>query len=220
MTSKIIGRDRELQFFKEIQLSGKAELGIIYGRRRVGKSFLLKAITAKKKYYFEAVKGLVLQKQVEHFLKQFSEQEKLPPIKAKTWEEAFDIVTPYFKSGKIFIVFDELPWMASEKNALISLLKYYWDNKWKANNELCLVLCGSIAQFMVNHVIHSTALHNRKTFERKIKPLPSNETISFFNKKISDYERTLFLMTIGGIPKYLEQINKKLSESFQLALSL
>ena len=211
MKSKIIGRQEELDFFQKIMLSKKAELGILYGRRRIGKSFLLKNIPCKKKYYFEAVKQLSLKKQVAHFLKQFSEQEGLPPLQGSSWEEAFDIVTPYFQKGRLLVVFDELPWMASEQSALVALLKFYWDNYWKNNNQICLVLCGSIAQFMIHHVVHSEALHNRKTFERKIKALPSNQSLLFFKKNLSDYERTLFLMTIGGIPKYLEQVKSNIS---------
>jgi AAA+ ATPase superfamily predicted ATPase len=208
---ELIGRQEEKQIIFNALNSKKSELGILYGRRRVGKSFLLQSIEFKQSYFFEAVKNYSVEKQVAHFLKQFSEQEKLPILKGSTWEEAFDIITPYFIKKSNYVVFDEFPWMASERTELVSLLKYYWDNKWSKNPNLTLILCGSIANFMVKHILHSQALHNRKTFEIKLKALPCNEAKDFFPEKYSLYEKTLFLMTVGGIPKYLEQMNTKIS---------
>lgn len=203
----MIGRKYELSILKKTQESNRAELGVVYGRRRVGKSFLLKSLKAKNELYFEAIRGLSLQEQIDHFCKQIAEQTKTVPVAAKSWQEAFDTLSIYIASGRWYVVLDELPWMASEKPQLVSILKYYWDNKWKQNSKLTMVLCGSIAKFMVNHVVHSEVLHNRKTFEIKLEPLPCNEAALFFKKKRSTYEITQFLMVFGGIPKYLEQLN-------------
>lgn len=130
---------------------------------------------------------------------------------ASSWQEAFDQLTPHIESGSHTLIFDEFPWMASEKKELVSILKYYWDRKWKKNNELKLILCGSVANYMIKHLIHSEALHNRKTLEMKIDPLPANEAKIFFKNKRSLFEICKFLMIFGGIPKYLEQLNPNLS---------
>ena len=122
----------------------------------------------------------------------------------------------HIKKGKHFIVFDEFPWMASERTELISLLKYFWDNKWKKNSGVTLVICGSIASFMHKHIIHSKALHNRKTFEIKLQPLLINEAKLFFKNYRSNFEISKFLMIFGGIPKYLEQIDPTNSLSINL----
>jgi AAA+ ATPase superfamily predicted ATPase len=211
MSQLFVGRDEEQQILVKIINSRNPELGIVYGRRRVGKSSLLKSINIKNKYYFEAVKNYSSRKQVQHFLKQFSEQAKLPPLSGETWEQAFDIVTPYFAKKQVFVIFDELSWMANDKTELVALIKYYWDNKWKLNSQFKLILCGSIAQFMIHHVVHSEALHNRKTFEIRLSALSAQEAGRFFGSRISNYEKMLFLMTIGGVPKYLEQIDTKKS---------
>lgn len=213
----MIGRIYETQLLRNAINSTRAELGIIYGRRRVGKSYLLKSILRKGQQldiYFEAIRGYSQQEQIDHFCKQLAEQTNTVQVKANSWEIALDALTQYISKGRHFIVFDELPWMSSEKQELVNLLKYYWDNKWIMNKQLTLVLCGSIAHFMVKHVVHSRALHNRKTFELKIDPLPSYEAQDFFKKKKSNLEITKFLLTFGGIPKYLEQINAK--ESFSV----
>lgn len=128
-----------------------------------------------------------------------------------SWEDAFDQLTPIVTKGKHVIIFDEFSWMASERKELVSILKYYWDRKWKKNPHLKLFLCGSIANFMLKHLIHSESLHNRKTLEMQIKPLLAIEAQHFFKGKRSLFEITKFLITFGGIPKYLEQINPNLS---------
>ncbi len=203
-----IGRSYELQLLEAAQASKKAELVIVYGRRRVGKSALLeKVIQRSGDFTFESIKGLSKKRQIAHFLKQLSTQVKNDLPRCESWEAAFDVFTPYIQKGKHTIVFDEFPWMASEKTELISILKYYWDRKWQKNPGIKLILCGSVANFMLKHLVHSQALHNRKTLELRIDPLPACEAKLFFSKKRSKFEISKFLMIFGGIPKYLEQID-------------
>ncbi len=210
------GRNYELQILNKSIHSNKAELGIVYGRRRIGKSTLLKSAMREGDLYFEAIQGLPLKDQIRHFITQLARQTHSMPVFADSWSDAFEAITPYMRQGSRYVVFDELPWMASERSKIVSYLKYYWDQSWKDNPNLTLVLCGSIAQFMVKHVVHSSALHNRKTFEIKLEPLHSYETELFFKKKRSRTEMTQFLMVFGGVPKYLEQIDPNCSLSVNL----
>jgi AAA+ ATPase superfamily predicted ATPase len=215
----IIGREKESKLIHQAIKSNKAELGIVYGRRRVGKSALLESLVKKQHdLYFEGIKDLSQDQQIAHFVKQLSKQADGLPYHAKNWPEAFDILTKHIGKGRHYVVFDEFPWMASEKTELVAVLKFYWDRFWKKNPQLTLVLCGSVAQFMVNHLIHSSALHNRKTFEIKLEPLPSADAAKFFKNLRSHQEVADFLMIFGGIPKYLEQINPKESLSSNINL--
>ena len=204
------GREYELNIIRNAIASDRAELGIVYGRRRVGKSTLLtKAAARKGDLYFEGLQQVPLKKQIEHFMQQLADQTRAPRSVARDWREAFDVLSFHIRKGKHYIVFDEFPWMASGRSELVSLLKYFWDNRWKANPGITLVLCGSIAGFMINHIVHSRALHNRKTFEIQLPPLPAFEAKLFFKKLKSDFEISKFLMVFGGIPKYLEQIDPR-----------
>ncbi len=204
----MLGRKYEYDLIKNCIQSERAELGIVYGRRRVGKSTLLQTLRKEtRNLYFEGIKGLSTQEQIEHFCKQLADQTQSMPVVARQWQDAFDALSIHISKKKYYVVFDEFPWMASEQKKLVSILKYYWDNHWKKNNQLTLMLCGSIAQFMIKHLVHSEALHNRKTFELKLEPLPAHEAAFFFKKKRSAFEIAKFLMIFGGIPKYLEQIN-------------
>ena len=203
------GRDHELGIIKSAIASNKPELGIVYGRRRVGKSALLMREQGKRKgdLYFEGLQQASKKVQIEHFLVQLAEQTGTPKSFARNWSEALDALSYYLRKGKHYVVFDEFPWMASGRTELVSLVKYYWDNKWKNNSAVTLVLCGSMANFMFRHVVHSSALHNRKTFEIKLAPLQAHEAKLFFRDYRSDFEVAKFLMIFGGIPKYLEQID-------------
>lgn len=204
----MIGREYEITFLKKANQSNKAELGIIYGRRRVGKSTLLQSLIKKGDLYFEGIKGIPKDKQIKHFVEQLALQTKTVPANAKNWSEAFQALTPHITKRRVYIVFDEIPWMASGQKELIGYLKYYWDNHWKKNNKLHMVLCGSIASFMVKHVIHSESLHNRKTYEFKLDALSIKEARHFFPHTNSE-QILKYLLIFGGIPKYLEQINNK-----------
>lgn len=209
-----IGRSAEIKTLLDFKNSKRAELAIIYGRRRIGKSTLIEYIVNyKTDYYFEAVRGLTKKDQITHFLKQLEELTKKKIRPSTKWEDAFDQLTPFIVKGQHVVVFDEFPWMASERSELVALLKYYWDRKWKKNPGVKLILCGSIANFMQKHLVHSQALHNRKTLELKIEPLPAIEAQNFFKAKRSQFEIAKFLMVFGGVPKYLEQID--INKSFE-----
>ena len=119
-------------YHEEAIASNRAELGIVYGRRRIGKSSLLmKAVSRKGDLYFEALQNVSLKKQIDHFLYQLAEQTKTPRSVAGDWREVFDILTYHIKTNRHYVVFDEFPWMASGRSELVSLLKYYWDNHLK-----------------------------------------------------------------------------------------
>jgi len=203
-----VGREYELDLLEQAIASKRAELVILYGRRRVGKSTLLtRAARRKGDLHFEALQGVSQKKQIKHFLQQLAAQTRTPLTVAQDWNEAFETLTFHIRRGKRYVVLDEFPWMASGRAELVSLLKFFWDNHWKQNSKLTIVLCGSIAGFMLKHLVHSRALHNRKTLEIKLPPLPAWEAQRFFRSKRSDFEVAQHLMIFGGIPKYLEQID-------------
>ncbi len=216
-----IGRSYEIKILTDAVNSTRAELVILYGRRRVGKSSLLKHLIQSKigqphrSLYFEGIQGVSLKKQIFHFTNELAKMTKSIPYRADSWPQALDAFTGIVSKGKHYIVFDEFQWMASERKELISLIKYYWDRHWKENPGVKLILCGSVAQFMVKHLVHSTALHNRKTLEIKLDSLPAHEAKLFFRGKRSYFEIAKFLMIFGGIPKYLEQLDpsRSLSEN-------
>lgn len=205
------GRGHELKLLEEHSKSGRAEFAIISGRRRIGKSELIKQfMRGKRALYFEAIEHAPQAMQINHFLVQLSEQLKVPKYDCKTWREVFDVLGGVVKEGRWIVAFDEFPWMASGRSALVSLLKYYWDQKWKSNAGLMLILCGSVASFMIDHIVHSRALHNRKTLEMKLDHLLPADVKAFLGRR-SAWETAEIMMAVGGVPKYLEVLDPKKS---------
>ncbi len=208
-----IGRHSELQQIeKALQDTSKAQMMILYGRRRIGKSRLIKEAIKNEKniLYFEGLEGESTSVQLDQFLNDLSKQTKKIKLAAKNWREAFQGLEDIVIDGRWIIFIDELPWLAAEKSSLISELKLFWD-RWSIKNpKLVMFLCGSVANFMVKHVVHSKALHNRKTLEMCLPPLTPQESALFIPKK-GLQEKALMYMCLGGVPKYLEQIDPQQS---------
>lgn len=140
----------------------------------------------------------------------------LASVQFTSWTAVFDYLTSQMPiSGKkMILVFDELQWMAAGQSALVSLIKSYWDNEWK-KKKIILILCGSIASFMMHKVIRSKALYGRITCEMHLKGLQPQESIQMFRRKRGFKEVLQYLFIFGGVPKYLEMIdlNKSLPQN-------
>lgn len=211
-----IGRQKELKLLEEKYQSKRSEIIVITGRRRIGKSALIDHfIHNKNSLRFEAIEGKNTPEQITHFVSQLKNQMKDPLLEGvqfQTWHAVFTYLTQKIQnqSKKTILFFDELQWMAAEKSSLISLIKFFWDNHWKKKNIL-LILCGSIASFMLERVIKSKALYGRITGEIHLKSLSPPEAKAFFRGKRSPNEVLLYLLVFGGIPKYLELVDENKS---------
>ena len=214
------GREKELNLLEEKYLSSKSELVVIYGRRRIGKSTLINKFAENKKTLkFEGIEGEQSQYQIQNVSEQLIAKTK-DPFAGGTLFDRWEIVFSYLtekivinkrRKKKLILFFDEIQWMAVGRSKLISIMKYYWDNFWK-DNHVMLILCGSIASYMVKKVIRSKALYGRVTLEILLQSLSPSESGLFFANKRSKEEILKYLMILGGVPKYLEEID--LNKSF------
>lgn len=210
-----IGREQELKELNTRYKSNSSQLIAIYGRRRIGKSHLLKEFCKNKSHIFlEGIEGVHRKNQIESALKEFSKQTGnvlMSKLKLSQWQDFFDVLTEHFKtrSGKKVLILDEFQWMANQQSFLVSLLKVYWDNYWKDQNVM-LILCGSVAHFMVKKVVQSKALYGRINWELSLQALLPDEARKMLPRR-GDFESLKYLMIFGSIPKYLEEINQKLS---------
>ncbi len=210
-----IGRSRELSELNQRFSNKSSQLLVIYGRRRIGKSQLLKTFSKNKSVIFlEGLEGTHKKKQIESAVLEFSKQTKKPiaaKLKLSKWEEFFELLTEHFEKSKDkkIIIMDEFQWMANQQSFLVSLIKFYWDNYWK-NQNVMLVLCGSVAHFMVKKVIQSKALYGRINYELCLQALSPNESRRMLSRR-GEAEVLRYLMLFGGIPKYLEEVNQSLS---------
>lgn len=217
---KFVGRNYELNLLKEEEDKKSASLIAVYGRRRVGKTRLIEEFyKGKKKFWkFDGLENQPKSKQIRLFLSTLARHSDNPlyeTAKCENWLDVFKLldqaINQSSKNCDITLFFDELPYMANRRSEMISDLKWAWDNLWSKKEKFTLVLCGSVALFMVDSVINSSALYGRINLEICLKPLTLQECYEFFEKRYSRREIVNLYMFCGGIPAYLMQFKKNLS---------
>ncbi len=206
-----IGRKTELERLQEISASGNASIIIMYGRRRIGKTELLEqAFRERKLLKFEGIEGLSQKAQFAHVMSQlaaYAESKLLLKTVINSWKEFFEIVWDYTKKGTWTIYLEELQWLANYDSTIVAELKYAWDNYFRHNQKMIIILCGSSPSFMIDYVVHSKALYNRSQYEFHLKEFTIVEVKEFLKKRSV---REIFdaYLTVGGIPEYLKWISK------------
>lgn len=217
MVQQIIGRESEKSRLKQALSSDKSELIAIYGRRRVGKTFLIREFF-KKEIVFE-VSGLAdgsMPDQIENFHKALSKVSKKAKGDSSQWLAIFTELENYLdtiRSKKKKVVFiDEFPWMDTPRSKFLMAFENFWNSYCTKRKDLIVVVCGSAASYMVKKIIkNKKGLHNR--ISQKIRLLPFNlkETHLFLKKKgiqYTQYDVLQLYMTIGGVPHYLDKLQR------------
>ncbi len=222
--SLIVGRDPEKKILHTLYHSRDAELIAVYGRRRVGKTYLIKNFFQSQDgiyFHITGIKNGSLKTQLMRYIKIFSEV-FYPHITLKTpntWMEAFEILNNAIhqqpKHQKIVLFFDELPWLASRRSGILQALEYFWNQYWVNDERLKLIVCGSSSSWMLNKVIKNRGgLHHRVTRKLRMMPFTLSETQEFLQYQdihLSQSQIAKLYMVMGGIPYYLKQLSKKYS---------
>ena len=214
--SRFIGRTDEIAYIEKIKATKESAILVVYGRRRTGKTELIEqSFINRNLLKFEGLENKKEVHQIQHFLDQLSKYLGEPLIskfQCKNWRDAFEILSRYVEDHEVTLYFEEIQWMANYDENLIIDLKYAWDNFFRKNNKLILVLCGSAPSFVINKVIKSKSLHNRTLNRIHLKEFSIQETKDFIGRKnISNQELMDIYLTIGGIPEYLKYIRKESS---------
>lgn len=222
----IIGRKKELQILKKLSRSEKAELVVLYGRRRVGKTFLIREFFNKQNCLFFQSTGLqngALKKQLHNFTgamsQVFTHSIQLNP--PASWDDCFRTLNQFIENTKgdqkTVLFMDEVPWMATRKSGFLEALDYYWNHYWSMKKNLILIVCGSSASWLIKNIIYNKGgLHNRCTCEIRLDPFDLSETHEYLLSKGARFNKhhTLEIyMALGGIPYYLNYIEKNLSSA-------
>ena len=206
-----IGRREELRLLHGIINVDRPTIGVIYGRRRIGKSELIKkAFEKQQMLIFEGLENRPKQDQIDSFLFQLFYQTKkeLSFKKAKSWTEAFLLLYEELKLNPAHVVFDEFQWMANYRNEIVAELKPVWDLYISRIDGITLILCGSIASFMITKVVKAGALYGRTDLVIHLKGFLLPDTKEMLQGKGIN-EIIEAQMLLGGIPKYLDLIMEK-----------
>ncbi len=183
--NEIIGRKAEKSLLNDILSSNQSEFIAIYGRRRVGKTYLVRE-TFSGQFSFE-ISGLAnanIKEQLLNFsltLKKISNEELKTP---RSWLEAFAQLADYLEKNKQkrkVIFFDEMPWMDTPRSGFLTALEHFWNGWASARKDVVLVVCGSATSWIINNLINNHGgLHNRLTHTINLKPFTLAECEQYF----------------------------------------
>lgn len=214
--SKLIGRISQKRCLEKALKSNKSELIAVYGRRRVGKTFLIRE-TYTKDIIFEltGLQSGTMPDQLAKFhrvLSGLGGKGERP----SSWLDAFTQLGQYIdgkRSSKKKVIFiDEFPWLDTRKSKFMMWFQDFWNSYASKRDDLVVVICGSAASYMIKNIVRNTGgLYSRVTSRIRLEPFDLYETRLFLEHKgikYSDYDILRIYMAMGGIPFYLEQLDK------------
>lgn len=221
----IIGRTEEISVLNGLKISTKSEFVAVYGRRRVGKTYLIRQVFEEQfSFQMTGVADTPANQQLINFHNALTRlspnNESAPP--PKNWFEAFhklSLVLEQQDTGKKILFFDELPWLDTLQSGFVAALEHFWNAWASARRDILLIVCGSAASWIINQLINNKGgLHNRLTERIILQPFSLAETEAFLQNKGSQYNRYEVIqlyMAMGGIPFYLEniQINRSIPQN-------
>lgn len=201
---KFLGREKEiLDLEKEYARDGG--FVVIYGRRRIGKTTLIKQfIKSKTAFYFLATKEVESQsmKRFAGVIARTTGNSVLQKVAFSDWLDLFQAVADYKPNEKKVLVIDEFPYLVKVNDSFPSILQNAWDEILKDSNVM-LILCGSLISMMKKHALsYESPLYGRRTAQMRIAPLPF--TTVYENQKLSFEEAAEQYSITGGVPKYME----------------
>jgi uncharacterized protein len=218
-TQKIIGRVPEIQKLNNILTSNEAEFLSVYGRRRVGKTFLIREFFKDELVFdFTGSKDAPLSVQLKNFHSEYLKRTNalLKTQVPDSWQEALANLADYLyklpssTDKKIVVFIDEMPWLDTPKSGFISALEYFWNQHLSRMNQVVLVACGSASSWIRKNLINARGgLYNRVTQRMRLSPFNLSETEQYLQWKgiqLPRYQITELFMALGGIPFYLKYL--------------
>lgn len=215
----MVGREYEIKRLKKSLLSDRSELIAVYGRRRIGKTFLIRNIYAEHvKFEMTGLyKGttkeqlMVFLRELKRVSRRFSGREKI-----ENWDEAFELLKVYINGlrgkNKKVIFIDEFPWFDTHKSGFLMYFTHFWNTFCEKRNDLVVVVCGSAASYMIRKIISDKGgLHARLSYKLQLKPFTLNETKLLLESKNINWNHYSIIhlyIALGGIPHYLNKVEK------------
>ena len=210
----IIGREAERELLRNALLTSRSELIVVYGRRRIGKTFLIRnTYDGLVRFEFSGMHNGTRKEQLKNFHLAFPKQRKgaQPP---RDWIDGFQRLGSYLngirtKQKKIVFI-DEFPWLDGHRSGFLAAFSNFWNSYATKRKDLVIVICGSAASYMINHIINSKGgLHNRLTHRIRLAPFNLHETERLLQQnkvKLTRYDILQLYMAMGGVPYYLQLV--------------
>ncbi len=216
MKNTFTGRKKEIEILQKALSSPEAEMISVIGRRRIGKTFLIKHVYKEQLVYeLTGTRNAPLKEQLQNFMfsLQMASENMIIGKAPENWMEAFFLLINYLKqlpNDKKKVVFlDELPWLSTHRSGFLRGLSFFW-NSWAVNQNMVVVICGSAASWMIQKVVNDKGgLHNRITKRIFLKPFTLAETEVYLKSRgirLNRYHLAQLYMAMGGIPHYLKEV--------------
>lgn len=213
----IIGRKQEIQELRQLYNSTEAEMAVVYGRRRVGKTFLVNHTFASEGFTFKLT-GLYkakLKTQLENFafaIREYANDETIK--KPESWMQAFaqlkTLLTNRRSGKKQIVFFDELPWLDTKGSQFLKAFEWFWNSWGNAQDDLLFIICGSATNWIINKLFKQKGgLYNRANSKIYLHPFTLAETEQYLQHQGIEWQRydiAQIYMIMGGIPYYLKQL--------------
>ena len=218
----ILGRRDEIKRLDVCLAENQAQLIAVYGRRRVGKTFLINNyFNGRFDFKLTGIYDQPMDLQLRNFAIELSNQTGREQERPKDWMEAFTLLSRFLStradSGKIVIFFDEMPWMDTRNSGFLSAFEWFWNSYGSTQDNLVMVVCGSATSWMrVNIDENRGGLYNRLTARIYLKPFSLRETQEYLHSRgivWSEYDIAECYMVLGGIPYYLSLLRRDMSLS-------
>ncbi len=216
----IVGRKKEQMLLDSYMSSNKAEFIAVYGRRRVGKTFLIKQMYENEfDFYITGIYGGSKKEQLANFNRRINKYSGSYYPVVENWFDAFAQLQHYIETiedkSRIIVFIDELPWLDTPKSKFIRALELFW-NEWAGNKKnMKFIVCGSATTWMTNKLLGDKGgLHNRVTRPIKLSPFTLGETEEYLQCngfQIDKLQTLEAYMCLGGTPYYLSMLSPAFS---------
>jgi uncharacterized protein len=226
--SGVAGREEEQRILELAYQSNNPEFIALYGRRRIGKTHLVRSHFSHKKeglfFYVTGMKEGLLAEQIKNVTDEIGETFLYSGARLevrKNWRETFSVLHDNIKATpnnkKIVMFFDEFPWMVTKNSRLLQVVEYYWNHHWSRDGRIKLIICGSSSGWILKHIINNQGgLYNRVTRAIYLQPFNLHKTKRFLAHlkiKLNHKQIAYLYMVLGGVPYYFSQIAPGLSAS-------
>ena len=206
----MIGREKEIQALERAAASPKSEFVAVYGRRRIGKTYLIRKTFGSRLLFGHAgVENVGLDGQLRAFRSSFRDAGGDPKTKIASWFDAFDALKDLIRSSpapKKILFLDELPWMDTPKSNFVPALEFFWNGWASARDDILLVVCGSATSWIVSHVLKARGgLHNRVSEQLRLRPFTLGECARYASElglELSRQDLAEAYMALGGVAWY------------------
>lgn len=218
--NKIIGRQAECERLEKCLKADQAQLVIVYGRRRVGKTYLINQFfDGRFDFKLTGAYGEPKETQLRYFAAELNRQSGKEHPAPKDWIEAFELLRGYLaplsKTEKHVVFFDEMPWMDTQRSGFLSAFEWFWNDWGCTQDNLIFVVCGSATSWMVEKIAENKGgLFNRQTCRLYLQPFSLRETELYLKSRDVDWSRRDIAetyMIMGGIPYYLSLIDPEIA---------